>query len=99
MTKTTSRARLERAVVNAALVWGYVDPDVSPSDFSSAPFRLLYEAAERVRRSGAKVDVVSVATSLRDRGLLKRIGGMAFMVETLNGDIDRPQPTAPPLQQ
>jgi replicative DNA helicase len=55
-----------------------------PEHFYSEAHRRVFEAATELSSSGKPVDVVQVATWLRDRDRLAQVGGMAYLTEILN---------------
>jgi replicative DNA helicase len=55
-----------------------------PEKFYSESHRRIFEAIAALHVTGQPVDVVQVATWLRDRERLPQIGGMAYLTEVLN---------------
>jgi replicative DNA helicase len=78
----------EAAVVSAVILdKGAIDlvEDILTADhFFSESHQRIYLAVQAVRDAGRPVDVVTVATWLRDRDRLAQVGGMAYMTEVLN---------------
>lgn len=78
----------EAAVLSASML----DPDalpkvraiVRPEAFYGEAHRQIFAGCVAVSDGGAAVDVVSVATWLRDHGRLTQVGGMAYLTEVLN---------------
>ena len=56
----------------------------SPEHFYSEAHRRIHEACVELSAEGKPVDVVQVATWLRDRERLAQVGGMAYLTEVLN---------------
>jgi hypothetical protein len=55
-----------------------------PEYFYSEAHRRIYEACVEVASKGSPVDVVLVATWLRDHDRLAQVGGMVYLTEILN---------------
>lgn len=77
----------ERALLSGVLVDSDVLPRVSPivrpESFYSEAHRRIFEAAESLASVGQPVDIVTVATWLKDRGRLDQVGGVGYLTETL----------------
>lgn len=54
-----------------------------PQDFFSGMHARVWEAIQEVAAEGVPVDVVSVATKLRDRGRIDEVGGVQALTELL----------------
>ena len=54
---------------------------LSPGDFYADANRLVYEGILELRGSGREVDLATVATWLRDRGHLDRVGGTPYLAQ------------------
>ncbi len=78
----------EAAVLSAVMVdplaFDKVSDLLRPEHFYSEAHRRIFEAAVELSSSGKPVDVVQVATWLRDRERLAQVGGMAYLTEVLN---------------
>ncbi len=78
----------EAAVLSAVLVdrlaFDKVNEFLRPEHFYSEAHRRVYEACTELSVAGKPVDVVQVATWLRDRDRLAQVGGMAYLTEILN---------------
>jgi replicative DNA helicase len=78
----------EAAVLSAVLVdnlaFDRVNEFLRPEHFYSEAHRRIYEACTELSVEGKPVDVVQVATWLRDRDRLAQVGGMAYLSEILN---------------
>jgi len=78
----------EAAVLSAVMVdplaFGKVNELLRPEHFYSEAHRRIYEAAVELSVSGRPVDVVQVASWLRDRDRLAQVGGMAYLTQVLN---------------
>ena len=78
----------EAAVLSAVLVDPNAMPRVAhalrPDHFFSEAHRRVYEACWTVFASGGPVDVVTVATALRDSGRIPQVGGMSYLTQLLN---------------
>jgi DNA-binding transcriptional ArsR family regulator len=77
----------EAAVLSAV----FLDPAAWPkvltllsSDFYSEAHRQIFEACRAVAANGMPVDVVTVATELRDANRLAQVGGMPYLTEVIN---------------
>lgn len=77
----------EAAVLSAAML----DPsaldkvvDLKPEHFYSEAHRRIYEACLELRQSGSPVDVVQVASFLKDRQRLAQVGGMPYLGQVLD---------------
>lgn len=57
---------------------------VRPEHFHTEPYRRVYEAACELREAGLAVDIVSVASHLREHGRLEQVGGTAALMELSN---------------
>lgn len=75
----------EAAVLSAILLESNsltrVRPLLKPARFYSDANRRVYEAACEVQDSGNPVDIVSVASWLRDRDLLQQVGGASYLAQ------------------
>jgi replicative DNA helicase len=78
----------EAAVLSAVMVDPLALDKVSemlrPEHFYSEAHRRIFEACIELSSAGKPVDVVQVATWLRDRDRLAQVGGMAYLTEVLN---------------
>jgi replicative DNA helicase len=78
----------EAAVLSAVMVdplaFDKVNELLRPEQFYSEAHRRMYEACVDLSASGKPVDVVQVATWLRDRDRLAQVGGVAYLTEVLN---------------
>ena len=77
----------EAAVLSAAML----DPsaldkvvELKPEHFYSEAHRRIYEACLELRQSGSPVDVVQVASFLKDRQRLAQVGGMPYLGQVLD---------------
>ncbi len=77
----------EAAVLSAVML----DPsaldrvtDLKPEHFYSESHRRIYEACLELRHAGQPVDVVQVASWLKDRQRLAQVGGMGYLGEILD---------------
>jgi replicative DNA helicase len=62
---------------------------VKAANFYSDAHRQIFETCLELGAAGLAVDVVAVATRLRDRDQLEAVGGMAHLVEILNAPMLR----------
>lgn len=78
----------EGAVLSAVLLstdaFDLVQEFVRPEHFYSDANRRIFEAVMDLQGSGKPVDMVSVASWLKDRLLLPAVGGMAYIVQLTN---------------
>jgi replicative DNA helicase len=78
----------EAAVLSAVMVdtlaFDKVNEFLRPEHFYSEAHRRIYEASLELSAVGKPVDVVQVATWLRDHERLAQVGGMAYLTEVLN---------------
>jgi hypothetical protein len=78
----------EAAVLSAAMVDARAMPslahDLRPDHFFSEAHRRVYEACWTLHAAGTPVDVVTVATALRDSGRIPQVGGMSYLTQLLN---------------
>jgi replicative DNA helicase len=78
----------EAAVLSAVMVdpgaLDKVNEFLRPEHFYSEAHRRVYEAAVELSATGKPVDVVQVATWLRDHERLAQAGGVAYLTEILN---------------
>lgn len=77
----------EGAIISAVLIDPAAAPKIRnlrPSHFYSEAHRRIYEAALEVEMTGRPIDVVTVATYLRDHERLAQVGGMVYLTEVLN---------------
>jgi replicative DNA helicase len=78
----------EAAVLSAVMVdplaLDKVNELLRPEHFYSEAHRRMYEACVDLSAAGKPVDVVQVATWLRDRDRLAQVGGMVYLTELLN---------------
>ena len=58
--------------------------EVSPADFKEERFALTYEAILALDAAGRRVDLVTVAETLKAQGLLSAVGGPAFLASLDN---------------
>lgn len=56
---------------------------VTAEDFYSEAHRRIFESAEKLWRAGTPVDIVTIATALRDAERLDQVGGVQYLRETL----------------
>jgi replicative DNA helicase len=57
---------------------------LSPRDFYRKVNREVYSAAMDIFESGEPVDLLSVSTRLKEKGLLEEVGGNAYLTELIN---------------
>jgi replicative DNA helicase len=78
----------EAAVLSAVMVdpaaLDRVNEFLRADHFYSEAHRRIFEAAADLSATGRPVDVVQVATWLRDHDRLAQVGGMAYLTEVLN---------------
>lgn len=78
----------EAAVLSAITLttdaFDHVADILKPEHFYSEAHRRMYEAAFSIRGRGEPLDMVILATALRDSGRLEQAGGMAYLTETIN---------------
>ncbi|HEY8038718.1 MAG TPA: replicative DNA helicase [Polyangiaceae bacterium] len=78
----------EAAVLSAVMVdplaFDKVNEFLKPEHFYSEAHRRIFESCVDLSAEGKPVDVVQVATWLRDRDRLAQVGGMAYLTEVLN---------------
>jgi replicative DNA helicase len=78
----------EGAVLSAVMVdpgaLDKVNEFLRPEHFYSEAHRRIFEACVDLSSTGRPVDVVQVATWLRDHDRLAQVGGMAYLTEVLN---------------
>ncbi len=78
----------EAAVISAVmldpLALDKVNEFLRPEFFYSEAHRRIFEACVELSSEGKPVDVVQVATWLRDRERLAQVGGMPYLTEVLN---------------
>ena len=78
----------EGAVLSSVMVdplaFDKVSELLRPEHFYSEAHRRIFEACVELSSAGQPVDVVQVATWLRDRERLSQVGGMAYLTEVLN---------------
>ena len=78
----------EAAVLSAVMIdrlaFDKVAEFLEPPHFYSEAHRRIYEACVELNREGKPVDVVQVASWLRDRDRLAQVGGMPYLTEVLN---------------
>ena len=78
----------EAAVLSAVMVdplaFDKVSEILRPEHFYSEAHRRIFEACTDLASAGKPVDVVQVATWLRDRDRLAQVGGMAYLTDVLN---------------
>ncbi|HEY8091736.1 MAG TPA: DnaB-like helicase N-terminal domain-containing protein, partial [Polyangiaceae bacterium] len=78
----------EGAVLSAVMVdpgaLDKVQEFLRPEHFYSEAHRRIFEACSELSATGRPVDVVQVATWLRDHDRLAQVGGMAYLTEVLN---------------
>jgi len=79
-----AEAAVLSAVLVDALAFDKVNEFLRPDHFYSEAHRRIYEAAVDLSSVGKPVDVVQVATWLRDHDRLAQVGGMAYLTEVLN---------------
>jgi len=78
----------EAAVLSAVMMdpqaLDKVNEFLQPQHFYSESHRRIFEACAELSALGKPVDVVQVASWLRDRDRLAQVGGMAYLTEVLN---------------
>jgi replicative DNA helicase len=78
----------EAAVLSAVLIDGLALDKVleflQPEHFYSEAHRRIYESCLELRQRSQPVDVVQVASWLRDKGRLEQVGGRAYLTDVLN---------------
>ena len=62
-------------------VWSAVATTVDMRDFYRPAHRLLFETMGALAAAGQPIDVVTVAEAVRERGLLEKTGGAAYIAE------------------
>ena len=85
--KPPQNVEAEKALLGAIILKPDVMHDVSvtvfPESFYAEKHRLIFEALIQIFAKGDPVDVVSVATKLKDMGALERTGGAAYVTELI----------------
>jgi replicative DNA helicase len=79
-----AEAAVLSAVMLDPLALDKVNEFLRPEHFYSEAHRRIHEACVDLSSEGKPVDVVQVATWLRDRERLAQVGGMAYLTEVLN---------------
>jgi replicative DNA helicase len=79
-----AEAAVLSAVMLDPLALDKVSETLRAEHFYSEAHRRIYEACVELSGGGKPVDVVQVATWLRDRDRLAQVGGMAYLTEVLN---------------
>jgi replicative DNA helicase len=79
-----AEAAVLSAVMLDPLAFDKVNEFLRPEHFYSEAHRRIHEACVELSAEGKPVDVVQVATWLRDRERLAQVGGMAYLTEVLN---------------
>jgi replicative DNA helicase len=79
-----AEAAVLSAVMLDPLAFDKVNEFLRPEHFYSEAHRRIHEACVELSAEGRPVDVVQVATWLRDRERLAQVGGMAYLTEVLN---------------
>jgi replicative DNA helicase len=79
-----AEAAVLSAVMLDPLALDKVNEFLRPEHFYSEAHRRIHEACVELSVVGKPVDVVQVATWLRDRERLAQVGGMAYLTEVLN---------------
>jgi len=78
----------EGAVLSAVMVdpsaFAKVKDFLLPEHFYSEAHRRIFEACVEMTSKDKPIDIIQVATWLRDHDRLKQVGGMAYMTEVLN---------------
>jgi len=74
-----AEAAVLSAVMLDPLAFDKVNEFLRPEHFYSEAHRRIHEACVELSAEGKPVDVVQVATWLRDRERLAQVGGMAYM--------------------
>lgn len=82
-------AGLERHVLGTALLHppsaALLASCLSPADFWSMRYAVVFDAMQALYRNGRPIDVVTVATDLDDRGLLRAVGGAQMLHDMISG--------------
>jgi replicative DNA helicase len=79
-----AEAAVLSAVMLDPLAFDKINEFLKPEHFYSEAHRRVHEACVELSAEGKPVDVVQVATWLRDRERLAQVGGMAYLTEILN---------------
>jgi replicative DNA helicase len=58
---------------------------IGPEDFYRAAHQRIYEAMVELFDEAEPVDLVTLSTRLKDRGLLEEVGGIGYLTELANG--------------
>lgn len=78
----------EMAVLSAVMLdesaFDKIGEMLKPDYFYSEAHRRMFEACRELKSTGQPVDVVQVATWLKDRERLAQVGGMQYMTELIN---------------
>ena len=79
-----AEAAVLSAVMLDPLAFDKVNEFLKPEHFYSEAHRRIHEASVELSAEGKPVDVVQVASWLRDHDRLAQVGGMAYLTEVLN---------------
>jgi replicative DNA helicase len=79
-----AEAAVLSAVMLDPLAFDKVNEFLLPEHFYSEAHRRIHEASVELSAEGKPVDVVQIASWLRDRDRLAQVGGMAYLTEVLN---------------
>jgi len=79
MARPNEEAVIGALILDPALVLDAVVDVLQPNDFYTEALRDIYHTALYLWGKGAAPDLVTITNELRDRGLLDRVGGPAFL--------------------
>jgi hypothetical protein len=83
MNNTLALPELEQSILGAILIrpeiMGQVMETLTPADFSLEPHAKIFKTMMDLQGAGKPVDLVTVTTTLRERGKLEAVGGPAFL--------------------
>jgi replicative DNA helicase len=79
-----AEAAVLSAIMNDETQLDGVRPFLRPEHFYAERHRRMYEAACLLRDEGTGIDIVTLATKLRDTDRLAQVGGMAYITTVLN---------------
>lgn len=79
-----AEAAVLSAVMNDRPAYDLVADLLEVDHFYSEAHRRIWEAAQGCDRAGKPIDIVTIATWLRERDRLSQVGGMAYLTTVLN---------------